>query len=515
MSRFSNANASPSKLSRIRRASRRLAFEDLEGRRVLAENVAPVNSVPGPQSFTDANPTVTFGVANQVSTMDQDAGSQNLRMTLFVNRGTITLPSTAGLTFVNGANGTRYLLFDGSQDAINDALLGMTYTPNAGTTSDVLTVDTHDLGHTGTGGAKVDRDMITISRSGSGSSPNQAPVNQVPLSQGFTSENRTITFGAFNRISTVDADAGNLPLRMTLFVNNGVINLSSTTGLTFRNGSANGTRYLLFDGSQSDINNALLNMTYTANVNATSDLLTVDTHDLGNTGTGGAKVDRDSITISRYQSAPNQAPVNTTPPGQLYSNANPTVQFDSLKPIRTDDPDAGDLPLRVTLFVNNGTITLGTTNGLTFRSGANGTRYLLFDGSQTDINNALYNMVYTANAGSNSDILTIDTHDLGHSGSGGAKVDRDTVTLTRVSTLARGGGGGSGESGSSTSSVQASAEQSTVANATATDSVFSGTALPMNNARIDTSSRLVDLLASSNSGRNKSPATADRFFEQA
>lgn len=514
MPRISNAQSASSQLSHIRRASRRLSFEGLEGRRVLAENVAPVNSVPGPQTFTDADQTVVFGAANQVSTMDIDAGSQNLRMTLFVNRGTITLNSTAGLTFLNGGNGTRYLLFDGSQDAINDALFGMTYRANAGTTSDVLTVDTHDLGHTGTGGAKVDRDMITIARSGSSSSPNQAPVNQVPLSQGFTSENRTITFGAFNRISTVDTDAGNLPLRMTLFVNNGVINLSSTAGLTFRNGSANGTRYLLFDGSQTDINNALLNMTYTANVNATSDLLTVDTHDLGHTGTGGAKVDRDSITISRFQSAPNQAPVNTTPPGQFYSNANPTVQFDSLKPIRTDDPDAGNLPLRVTLFVNNGTITLGTTNGLTFRNGANGARYLLFDGSQTDINNALYNMIYTANAGSNSDVLTIDTHDLGHSGSGGAKVDRDTVTLTRVSTFSRGGGGGSGESGSTTNSVAANS-QGTQDQSAATDAAFASATIPYSNPRTDSSTRLADLLASSNSGRARSAIATDRVFEQA
>lgn len=493
-----------------RNRRRILGYESLETRRVLAENQPPVNQVPIGQSFTIDDPTVVFGAANQLSTMDADAGSQLLRMTLFVNSGTITLSSTAGLTFLNGADGTRYLLFDGTQDDINQALFGLTYRANSGVTSDLLTMDTHDLGHTGDGGAKIDRDTVALTRGGSSGTENQAPVNQVPPSQGYTAEDPTVTFGNFNRILTNDPDVGSRMLRMTLFVNNGTLTLGSTTGLTFLNG-ANGTRYLLFDGTQADINNALLNLTYRANANVNSDLLTVDTHDLGNTGTGGAKVDRDAVSLFRVQSFPNQEPVNTVPAGQFYTNADPTVTFDSLKPIGVYDPDAGSLPLRVTLFVNQGTLTLGSTNGLTFRAGANGTRYLLFDGSQTDINNALFNLTYRANAGVNSDLLTIDTHDLGHSGSGGARVDRDTVTLNRVSGF-RGAGGGGGESGSANPLRGGDANQTKLPDAS--DEYFSEPQRTLAPRSEDSASQLAISLTQSNSGRAKSAKSTDQLFSE-
>ncbi len=504
MSRFP-----PPSRSRLARRNQQLGrrilgYESLEGRRVLAENQPPVNSVPTGQSFTIEDPTVVFGAVNQISTSDPDAGSQNLRMTLFVNNGTVTLASTVGINFIGGGDGTRYLLFDGNQSDINRALFGLTYRANSGVTSDVLTVDTHDLGHTGTGGAKVDRDTITLSRGGSGGSPNQAPVNQVPVSQGYTAEDPRVTFGAFNRISTNDPDVGNRLLRMTLFVNSGTLTLGSTSGLTFVGGS-NGTRYLLFDGTQTDINNALLNLTYRANGNVTSDLLTVDTHDLGNTGTGGAKVDRDTVSLFRGQSFPNQEPVNTVPAGQFYTNSNPTVTFDSLNPIGVYDPDAGNLPLRTTLFVNQGTLTLGTTNGLTFRGGANGTRYLLFDGSQADINNALFNLTYRANAGSNADLLTIDTHDLGNTGSGGARVDRDTVTLNRVSGF-RGAGGGGGESGSA-NLVRTNAPQE-LEDLQNTDAVFAAPE-PIVAPAGDSASRLAATMSATNLGRARATKSTD------
>jgi large repetitive protein len=498
--------------SKNRCSGRKLWFEYLEGRRVLAENLAPVNSVPIGQSFTPEDPTVVFGAANQISTIDVDAGSQPLRMTLFVNSGTLTLGSTTGLNFIGGGNGTRYLLFDGNQSDINHALFGLTYRTNSGVASDVLTVDTHDLGHTGTGGAKVDRDTISLTRGGSSSSPNQAPINQVPPSQAFTAENPTVTFGLVNRISTSDPDVGSEQMRMTLFVGNGTLTLGSTAGISFR-GGANGTRYLLFDGTQTDINNALLNLTYTANANTTSDLLTIDTHDLGHTGTGGARVDRDSVSLFRTTSFPNQSPVNTVTPGRFFTDSNPTVTFGSLNPIRTFDPDAGDLALRVTLFVNGGTLTLGTTNGLTFLNGANGTRYLLFDGSQTDINNALFNLTYRANAGTNSDVLTFDTHDLGHTGSGGARVDRSTVTLTRVSGSGFGVAGiGSGESASE---GMRSSEPPTES-APGADAVFTSPVLPLASPPASESAvRLADLLASTNSGRARTARSTDQIFSDA
>lgn len=466
----------------------------------LATNQAPVNVVPGPQSY-GADRTVTFGTLNAISTSDSDAGNLDLRVTLFVNSGTLTLGSTSGLVFRGGANGTRYLLFDGSQNEINNALSGLVYRANSGVTADTLTIDTHDLGHSGSGGAKVDRDSVALTQFGV--QPNRAPVNTVPGGQFYTANSRTVTFGAGNRVSTQDPDAGNQNLRVTLFVNSGRINLPTVSGLTFRSGADN-TRYMVFDGTQTAINNAMLNMVYTANAGVTADTLTIDTHDLGHTGSGGAKTDRDTVTLTQAGTVINQAPFNTTPGPQFYTNNNRTVTFGAANRIATNDPDVGNANLRVTLFANNGVIKLSTLNGLTFRNGANNTRYLLFDGTQQAINNALLNMTYTANSNSSSDVLTFDVHDLGNTGSGGAKVDRDTVTLTLAGSSGRGAGDGSGESVAPT---QAPAARSVNPSPTEeSDRVFAE--LANANANASTFS-FIDLLASTNSGRSRSALRSD------
>jgi hypothetical protein len=469
-------------------------------------NQSPVNTVPPAQIYNDSDRTVTFTGASQISVDDPDVGNENMRVTLFVNQGVISLSSTAGLSFLNGSsNDTRYLLFDGTQDAINAALDGMTYTANVNAQSDVLTIDTHDLGHTGAGGAKVDRDQVILTMAGA--TENQAPVNTVPLARFFTESDRTITFGPLSRVRTSDPDAGSDNVRVTLFVNNGAINLSQTTGLTFLNG-ADGTRYLLFDGSIDDANAAMLNMTYTADAGATSDVLTLDVHDLGNNGTGGARVDRDTVQLAQVGTLPNTAPLNVVPGEQNFTESDRTVTFGLLNPISTFDADAGGEDLRVTLFVNEGRISLSTTDGLDFLNGsANNTRYLLFDGSQDDIRDALFGMTYTANDGVTSDVLTIDVHDLGHNGTGGARVDRDSVVLTQVGTTGRSAGDGSGEAGSANASSTAGARAQTT---TGADAVFAeqNTLSPS----VDGATRLADLLTSSNSGRARATKNADSVF---
>ena len=473
---------------------------------IPAQNQAPVNTVPGAQTFASSDRTVTFDSTKRISTNDPDAGANLIRMTLFVNAGVIQLGSTAGLSFLGGADNSRYLLFDGTQTDINNALLNLKYIANSTTTSDVLTIDTNDLGNTGAGGSKIDRDTISLTLSGG---VNQAPVNTVPGAQTYNSTTRTVTFDSTKRISTNDPDAGNANLRVTLYVNGGILTLGSTSGLTFLNGTANNSRYMLFDGTQASINNALLNLKYVANTGISSDVLTLDVNDLGNSGTGGSKIDRDTVALSLASSV-NQAPVNTVPGGQSFTSANRVVTFDSTKRISTNDPDVGSANLRVTVFVNNGIITLGSLNGLTFRSGANNTRYLLFDGTQAAVNNALLNLKYTANTGVTSDVLTLDTYDLGNSGTGGAKSDRDTITLTRIGgdSFGRSGGGGSGEAGSR-NATSGRTTTSQPGSTSPTDQFF---AQPILAASQSGPKGLAESLASTNLGRAKTAASVDRIF---
>jgi hypothetical protein len=208
----------------------------------------------------------------------------------------------------------------------------------------------------------------------------------------------------------------------------------------------------------------------------------------------------------------NTPPINIVPGTQTFTDANRTIEFGLLNPVSTFDADAGNDPLRVTLFVNRGTIALSTTQGLTFRGGANNTRYLLFDGSQDDIRDALFGMTYTANVGTTNDVFTIDVHDLGHNGSGGHKVDRDSFAINRVSTAGRLAGGGSGEAGSANVNATASATEPAASAGTSSsaDAIFTQqtTLTPSR----DGAARMADLLASTNSGRARATMNADAVF---
>lgn len=487
---------------------------------VNAVNDAPVNTVPGIQVYTSTARTVTFGALNSISTSDVDVGAGKVRVTLFVNSGKLQLGATTGLTFRSGANNSKYMLFDGTPANVNNALLNLKYTANSGVTADVLTIDTHDLGNTGSGGAKTDRDTVNLALQGT--TPNKAPINSVPGPQTYASNLRRVVFDSSRPISISDEDAGTAKVRVTLFVNNGKITLPTTQGLTFINGG-NATRYLLFDGTIASINNALNNLRYDANSGATSDILTIDTNDLGNTGSGGSKVDRDSILLTQSGSTTfNSPPVITVPGAQTYGSTTRTVTFGTSNQVSVSDPNTvgTTLNLRVTLFVNSGVISLPTTSGLTFINGANNTRYLLFDGTQASINAALLNMVYTASASANADVLTVDVHDLGNTGTGGALTDRETIALSLVGTSGRGAGGGSGESGSSNSSptgVNGGAIAGEATDSTIADSVFvevETSSIPLLLASNSTAARLTDLLASANSGRAKSQQATDAVFSE-
>jgi hypothetical protein len=132
---------------------------------INAVNDAPVNTVPGPQS-TNQNTPLTFsaGNGNQISVADADAGSADIRVTLTATNGTITLFTTAGLTFGAG-DGTAdpTMTFDGTLTEVNTAMNGMTYTPNAGFSgAATLTITSNDLGNSGSGGPLSDTDVVDI-----------------------------------------------------------------------------------------------------------------------------------------------------------------------------------------------------------------------------------------------------------------------------------------------------------------------------------------------------------------
>ena len=124
-----------------------------------------ITAVTGAGIETSENQAVAI---SGLEISDADAGSANVQATLGVTHGTLALAGTVGLAGdLDGSDGT--LTLTGTIAAINLALQGLTYQPNAG--NDTLSLTVNDLGHTG-GGAQSATTTIAITVD----SDNSAPV---------------------------------------------------------------------------------------------------------------------------------------------------------------------------------------------------------------------------------------------------------------------------------------------------------------------------------------------------
>jgi len=264
---------------------------------VNAVNDAPVITAPAAAS-TNEDTTLAFST---ISVNDVDAGSGNVTVTLNVANGTLTLASTSGLT-VSG-NGSASVTATGTLADLNAALNGLAYAPNANYNgADTLAITANDNGNTGAGGPLTDAKSVAITVN----AVNDAPVNSVPGTQ-TTAEDTNLVFSSANgnAITTSDVDAGANNVQVTLNATNGTLALGSTTGVTV---SGNGTSTVTITGTITDINAALDGTAFTPNADFNGPAsVSITTNDLGNTGSGGAQSDTDSITVN--VTAVNDAPV--------------------------------------------------------------------------------------------------------------------------------------------------------------------------------------------------------------
>lgn len=156
-------------------------------------------------------------------------------------------------------------------------------------------------------------------------------------------------------------------------------------------------------------------------------------------GAGGS-----TLTLSRkiVVQVTNQAPVNTVPVDELDGEEDEPLAVTGLS---VTDPDAGLLPIRVTLSAEHGTITLDTTviGGLSIGEiSGNGTDTVVINADQDSINTTLQSLngvVYQGFTDYNGDDeVTMTTSDLGNSGPGGVLTDTDSffINLAAVSDTA-------------------------------------------------------------------------------
>jgi len=99
--------------------------------------------------------------------------------------------------------------------------------------------------------------------------------------------------------------------------------------------------------------------------------------------------------------------------------------------ISIGDVDAASGNLEVTLAVADGTFDLSQTTGLTFSIGDGAADTdMTFQGTLTDINAALNNLVYRDTDGFNgAESLSVNVNNLGNSGIGVAQSAADTVSI--------------------------------------------------------------------------------------
>ncbi|WP_417821546.1 cadherin-like domain-containing protein [Terasakiella sp.] len=175
------------------------------------------------------------------------------------------------------------------------------------------------------------------------------------------------------------------------------------------------------------------NLTYTpaANANGTA-TVTVFVSDNGDTANGGANQSV-SQTFTIKLNAINDKPVNSVSTGQI-TQEDTAITFNAANGnlVSINDVDAANDAMSVTLSVENGTLSLSGTTGLTFNTG-DGTSdtTMTFTGTRSAINSALDGMIFTPTTNySGSAQIVLTTSDQGNNGAGDVGVDKDIIAIS-------------------------------------------------------------------------------------
>ncbi|UIP30295.1 retention module-containing protein [Photobacterium sp. TLY01] len=263
-------------------------------------------------------------------------------------------------------------------------------------------------------------------------SVNDAPVNVVPADPLTVDEDTTQLINTL-QVTDVDVDEDTEgTMTVTLTVTDGVLAIppGSDTGALSISGDGSGT--LVLEGSITDIN-ALLSsgINFTPDAEFSGDVtLTMTTNDQGNTGTGGALEDTDTVTIQVQ--AINDAPELPVIPDQTVDEDTP-LMINGLSVTDVDFNDAGSTGvMTVTLSAANGTLSVTVPGGSGASVTDNGTGNVTLEGSLDEINAILAAGVsYQGESGFNGDdAVTVTVNDNGNVGTDGPKSASTTVNIS-------------------------------------------------------------------------------------
>jgi Ca2+-binding RTX toxin-like protein len=358
-------------------------------------DVTPVNDAPTVTMPFSINVTEDVLTAlTGISFADVDAGGGTMTATFSIGSGRLTGDSGAGVA-VTGS-GTGSLTLSGSIADINAFIAAsqLSFQTALNSTSNVvLTVRIDDNGNTGSGGDEFYAAALILDVT----EVNDAPVVSVPSIISVTEDVASSVTG----ISFSDADAGGSSVTATLSVGSGTLAGASGGGVTVGGTSS----ALTLTGTIANINAFISasNVTFTTAANATSDVtLTAGINDGGNTGSGGAQTDSDTVTLQ-------VTPVNDAP---TAANLTQTVTYTedpggsvALGDIVVTDVEAGDT-ITATLTLSNsaaGSLGTGAFGSATSTYNA-GTGVWTVAGSVADVNAALAAVAFTPSANWDQDV---------------------------------------------------------------------------------------------------------------
>ena len=375
--------------------------------------------------------------------------------TTLANAGTeghLILGATTGLTSATG-DGTNTITLTGSLAEVQAALNALKFAGAAnyngtgvGNGSLYLETTLADFAHAdGQKTATVDNTITIVP-------VNDQPTLSVPANQTMASGTSITIPASFAVGDAVDISQGAADyVEVTVAATNGgaygQINVTASGSASV---TGNGTATIVVKGTTADVQATLNAMSYTPadpNVDATV-LITTTVDDRlgsgsipGNLGNGaeGVGVDGNNTDVKTFTinvSNANEAPVLSAP-ATLTVNEDSTLNAVSGVSF-TDSDDFGQVE-EITLDLGaspKGTITLGTTTGLTFSTG-DGTAdtKMVFTGTKAALNAALASLTFTPTAnintvgGGNEQPLAITVNDQGNTG-GGAQTDTKTVQIT-------------------------------------------------------------------------------------
>lgn len=180
-----------------------------------------------------------------------------------VQHGTLTLLSTAGITYASG-KGVRneFILFSGPLSKVNTVLAAITYQSFLNWYgNDTLVIRVTDQDSTGFGFTATDEKQITLRIT----SVNDPPQLIVPAAQYVLEEEEASIFG----VSVFDVDVspadGSAMFEVQLYVISGVISLTAEANVTFLEGSATTEQFMRFRGDMQSVNAALFEIIYQPN----------------------------------------------------------------------------------------------------------------------------------------------------------------------------------------------------------------------------------------------------------